>query len=166
MPRAERPPAAGPPDTGIGSALHQIFAFNSPTYGFNLSLSLPLRNSSAEAQMADSLINQTGDAYQERNEQQQVRQDVLLADTRLRSAVAVVKSATTARDLAQKNVDAENQKYTLGSITLFEVLQAQVQLSNVQLTLLNAYTSYQEAEIAYQRATWTLLSTLGMQVGN
>ena len=82
------------------------------------------------------------------------------------SIVAVVKSATTARDLAQKNVDAENQKYTLGSITLFEVLQAQVQLSNVQLTLLNAYTSYQEAEIAYQRATWTLLSTLGMQVGN
>ncbi|HVA63867.1 MAG TPA: TolC family protein, partial [Terriglobales bacterium] len=153
-------------DTGLGTALNQIFAFASPTYGFSLSLSLPLRNSNAEAQLADSLVSQTSDAYQERSEQQQIRQDVLLADTRLRMAVEVVKSAATARDLAQKNVDAEQQKYTLGSITVFELLQAQVQLSNAQLTLLNAYTSYQEAEIAYERATWTLLSKLGVRIGN
>ncbi|HEY7839598.1 MAG TPA: TolC family protein [Terriglobales bacterium] len=151
-------------DTGLGTALHQIFAFASPTYGFSLSLSLPLRNSSAEAQLANSLISQTSDAYQQRTEEQQIRQEVLLADTRLRMAVEVVRSAGTARDLAQKNVDAEQQKYTLGSITVFELLQAQVQLSNAQLTLLNAYTSYQEAEIAYERATWTLFSKLGVRV--
>jgi outer membrane protein TolC len=70
----------------------------------------------------------------------------------------------TARDLSQKNVAAEQQKYTLGTVTVFELLQAQVQLSNAELTLLGAYTSYQEAQIAYQRATWTLLDKLGLKV--
>jgi len=156
--------SVGGTTTGFGTALGQVFGFGSPTYGFSLSLNLPLRNSSAEAQLANSLISQTNHAYQQRNEAQLVRQDVLLADTRLRMAVAVVQSAITARDLSQKNVDAEQQKYTLGTITVFELLQAQVQLSNAQLTLLDAYTSYQEAQIAYQRATWTLLDKLGLQV--
>lgn len=156
--------SVGGVSSGFGDALHQLFAFGSPTYGFTLSLQLPLRNSGGEAQLANALVSETNHAYQERNEAQQVRQDVLLADTRLRMAVAVVQSAITARDLSQKNVAAEQQKYTLGTITVFELLQAQVQLSNAQLTLLGAYTSYQQAEIAYQRATWTLFSHLGLQV--
>lgn len=154
----------GGASSGFGDALHQLFAFGSPTYGFNLSLQLPLRNSGGEAQLANSLVSETNHAYQERNEAQQVRQDVLLADTRLRMAVAVVQSALEARDLANKNVAAEQQKYTLGTITVFELLQAQVQLSNAQLTLLGAYTGYQQAEIAYQRATWTLLAHLGIHI--
>ncbi|MGH9415798.1 MAG: TolC family protein [Terriglobales bacterium] len=150
--------------SGFGSALNQVFGFGAPTYGFTLSLQLPLKNSAGEAAVADSLISQTNDAYQLRNERQQVAQDVRLADTKLRMAVAVVQSATTARDLAQKNVDAEQQKYTLGSITVFELLQAQVQLSGAQSTLLSSYTNYQEAEIAYERATWTLLQKLNLTV--
>lgn len=156
--------SVGGSSSGFGDALHQVFGFGSPTYGFTLSFSLPLRNSVGEAQLANSLVAQTNHAYQERNETQQVRQEVLLADTKLRMAAAVVQSATTARDLSQKNVDAEQQKYTLGTITVFELLQAQVQLSNAQLTLLGAYTSYQEAEIAYERATWTLLDKLGLRI--
>jgi len=156
--------SVGGSSSGFGSALHQVFGFGSPTYGFTLSLNLPLRNSAGEAQMENSLVSQASHAYQARNETQQITQDVHLADTQLRMAAAVVQSATTARELAQKNVDAENQKYQLGSITVFELLQAQVQLSNAQLTLLGAYTSYQEAQIAYERATWTLLDKLRLKV--
>src|SRR6185437_9363978 len=151
--------------TGFGSALHQVFGFGSPTYGFSLSLNLPLRNSSGESQLANALVSQTTHAYDVRNETQQITQDVRVADTQVRMAAAVVQSATTARDLAQKNVDAEQQKYQLGSITVFELLQAQVQLSGAQSTLLGAYTNCQIAEIAYQRATWTVLDRLGLKVG-
>jgi outer membrane protein TolC len=150
--------------SGFGTALNQVFNFGSPTYGFNLQLTLPLRDSRSEATLADALVSQTNHAYQLRNEEQQVRQDVSVADTQLRMAVEVVKSATLARDLAQKNVDAYQQKYTLGSITVFELLQAQVQLSDAQSTLLSAYTSYQIAEIAYERALWTLLPKLHLTV--
>lgn len=150
--------------TGFGNALGQVFDFGFPTYGFSLSLNLPLRNSAGRAQLSNSLVSEASHAYQERNEAQQVTQEVRLADTQLSMAAAVVHSAMTARDLSQKNVAAEQQKYTLGSITVFELLQAQVQLSNAELTLLGAYTSYQEAQIAYQRATWTLLDKLGLKV--
>ncbi|HEY8054930.1 MAG TPA: TolC family protein [Terriglobales bacterium] len=150
--------------SGFGNALNQVFNFGSPTYGFNLQLTLPLRDSRSEATLANALVAQTNHAYQLRNEEQQVRQDVSVADTQLRMAVEVVKSATLARDLAQKNVDAYQQKYTLGSITVFELLQAQVQLSDAQSTLLSAYTSYQIAEIAYERALWTLLPKLHLTV--
>lgn len=156
--------SSGGVTTGFGNALNQLFGFGSPTYGFTLSLQLPLRNSAGEAQLANSLVSQANHAYQERSETQEIRQEVLLADTQLRMAVNVVQSAITARDLAQKNVAAEQQKYTLGSITVFELLQAQVQLSNAQLTLLGAYTSYQQALIAYQHATWTLFPSLGLTV--
>jgi outer membrane protein len=150
--------------SGFGSALGQVFGFGSPTYGFSLSLNLPLRNSAGEASLANALVAQTTAAYQERDERQQITQEVRLADTQLRMAVVVVRSAISARNLAQQNVAAEQQKYQLGSITVFELLQAQVQLSNAKLTLLGAYTAYQQARIAYERATWTLLDQLHLTV--
>jgi outer membrane protein len=150
--------------SGFGSALGQVFGFGSPTYGFTLSLNLPLRNSAGQAALANALVAQTAAAYQQRNERQQITQEVRLADTQLRMAVAVVHSAITAQKLAQDNVAAEQQKYQLGSITVFELLQAQVQLSNAKLTLLGAYTGYQQARVAYERATWTLLRKLKLSV--
>ena len=75
---------------------------------------------------------------------------------------ATIESATQARDLAQKNVEAEQQKYELGTITAFEVLDSQTRLASAESVLLNAFVGYQEAYISYQRATWTLLDGLGM----
>lgn len=150
--------------SGFGSALSQVFGFGSPTYGFNLQLTLPLRNSRVEAQMANDLTTQTSYALNARNEEQQIRQDVRLADTQVRMAVAEIHSAITARDLSQKNVDYEQQEYLLGATTEFELLQAQVQLSQAQSSVLNAYTNYQVAQIAYERAIWTLLPSMGLSL--
>lgn len=154
----------GGSSTGFGTAVNQVFGFNSPTYGFSLQLQLPLRDSANEANLANALVSQTQHAYQLRDERQQISQDVRLADTQMRMAVSIVQSATTARDLAQKNVDAEQQKYQLGSITVFELLQAQVQLSSAQSQLLSAYTNYRRSQIAYDRATWSLLDSLHIKV--
>ncbi|HET9784918.1 MAG TPA: TolC family protein, partial [Terriglobales bacterium] len=154
----------GGSSTGLGNDFNQLFGFDSPTYGFSLRLTLPLRNSSAEAQLANSLVAQTQTEYQIRNEEQQIRQDVRLADTQLRMAVQVVKSATTARDLSKKNVAAETQAYQLGTTTLFQLLQGQVQLSDLQSSLVSAYTSYQIAKIAYERAVFSLLTSMHLKV--
>ncbi|MGH9477366.1 MAG: TolC family protein [Terriglobales bacterium] len=154
----------GGSSSGFGNALGQVFGFGSPTYGFSLNLTLPLRNSRVEAQMANDLTTQTSYALNARNEEQQIRQDVRLADTQVRMAVAEIKSAVTARDLSQKNVDYEQQEYLLGATTEFELLQAQVQLSQAQSSVLSAFTSYQEARIAYERAIWTLLPSMGLKL--
>jgi outer membrane protein TolC len=147
---------------GLPQTLGQIFALNSPGYGAGLQLTLPFRSTAALAQLADALVNRTRDRYSERQVQQQVAQDVRQAITSIELANATIESAALARDYAQKNVEAEQQKYELGTITAFEMLDSQTRLAAAESSLLNAYVGYQEAYVSYQRATWTLLDGLGM----
>jgi outer membrane protein TolC len=109
-------------------------------------------------------VNKTRDTYSERQIQQQITQDVRQAITALQLADASIDAAVLARDLAQKNVTAEQQKYELGSITAFEVLDSQTRLSSAESALLNANVGYQQAYISYQRATAMLLDGLGMVI--
>jgi outer membrane protein TolC len=147
---------------GLPQTLGQVFGLNTPSYGAGLQLTLPLRSTAARAQLADALVSKTRDQYSERQVRQQVVQDVRLALNSLELANATIEAATKARDLAKKNVEAEQQKYELGTITAFEVLDSQSRLSSAQSALLNAYVGYQQAYVSYQRATWTLLDGLGM----
>ena len=149
---------------GLPDTLGQVFGFNSPGYGAGLQVTLPIRSSSARAQLADALVNRTRDRYTERQTEQLIAQDVRQAITSIDLANASIDSAKLARDLAQKNVEAEQQKYELGTITAFEVLDSQSRLASAQSSLLNAYVGYQQAFVSYRRATWTLLDGLGMVV--
>jgi outer membrane protein len=154
-----QPPAS---NTGIGTALSQTLGFNFPGYGAGLQVTLPLHSKAAQAQLADALVNKTRDAYTERQVQQQITQDVRQALNAIDLANASIDAAVRARDLAQKNVEAEQQKYELGSITAFEVLDSQTRLASAESAVLNAFVGYQEAFINYQRATAVLLDGLGM----
>jgi len=147
---------------GLGESLGQVFGFNAPSYGAGLQLTLPVRGTSARAQLAQVLINKTRDQYNERQVQEQIVEDVRKALNAIDLANATVEAAVIARDLSKKNVDAEQQKYELGTITAFELLDSQTQLATAESSLLNAHVGYQQAYVAYQRATWTLLDGLGM----
>jgi outer membrane protein len=147
---------------GLPDTLGQVFGFNSPGYGAGLQVTIPIRSSSARAQLADALVNRTRDRYNERQTEQLIAQDVRQAITSIDLANASIESAKLARDLAQKNVEAEQQKYELGTITAFEVLDSQSRLATAESSLLNAYVGYQQAFVSYRRATWTLLDGLGM----
>jgi outer membrane protein TolC len=153
----------GPPPVpgGLGDALSQTLGFNYPGYGAGLQISLPIHSKAAQAQLADSLVNKTRDQYTERQLQQQITLDVRLALNSLELANATIEAAVKARDLAQKNVDAEQQKYELGSVTAFELLDSQNNLASAQSAVLNAYVGYQQAFVNYQRSTAALLEGLG-----
>ncbi len=69
--------------------------------------------------------------------------------------------ARITRDLARKNVDDRQQKYEIGGIAPFELLDAQNRLASVEGALVAAHAAYQKSAIAYKRATWTLLEGLG-----
>jgi outer membrane protein len=147
---------------GLANVLGDVFTFNSPTYGAGVQISIPVRSTAAQVQLADALISKTRDQYSERLVRQQIIQDVRLTLNSLDLANATIQAATRARDLAKLNVEAEQQKYELGTITAFEVLDSQTRLSSSESALLNAHVGYQQAWISYQRATWTLLDGLGM----
>jgi outer membrane protein len=153
---------AVPISGGLGDALGQSAAFTYPSYGFGLQLTLPFRNSAAQGALSDALVNKVRDRYQERQIRQQIILEVRQAIHAIDLADASIEASRVARDLALKNVEAEQEKYELGSITVFELLDSQNRLASTETALLGAYVGYQQAYISYQRATWTLLDGLGM----
>src|SRR5262249_10823382 len=59
---------------GVGDALHQMFGFQTPFYGFALNVTLPVRSSAAQASLAEALVSRARDRYTERQLEQQVIQ--------------------------------------------------------------------------------------------
>ena len=165
-------PVSGPLGTGsttfipggLGDALHQMFAFQAPYYGFGINITIPVRSSSAQASLADALVSRARDQYTQRQLEQQIIQQVKLSTNQLNMSLAQIDASKTARDLAQKNVEAEQQKYELGGVTAFEVLDAQSRLASVEGSLLQAYVDYRKAVVSYERAVWTLLDGMGIIV--
>ncbi|HTS61186.1 MAG TPA: TolC family protein [Candidatus Acidoferrales bacterium] len=130
---------------GFTDALDQMFAFGYPVYSFGVNLTLPIKSHQASADMADAVVQKKRDALTVRTTQQQIRLDILNAVTNLEGSKEQLKLARIARDLAQKNYEAEKKKYELGTEQNQFVLQAQNDLvtaeSNVVINLINVRRS-------------------------
>lgn len=146
------PPAVIAPG-GFGDSFSQLGTFDFPTYGFNLQFRLPLRNRSAEANLGSALVAKRQSLYQLRQRQQTLWQEVRNAVHQLEQTRLSTAAARLARDLAQKNLEAEERKYELGVQTIFFVLEAQTQLAQAEQALLRAEIDYQRARIAFDRST-------------
>jgi outer membrane protein TolC len=149
---------------GVTDALGQMFGFGLPTYGFGLTLNLPLKNHVAAANLADATVSKKLDAYRLRSAEQGVRLQVLNAITNVENSRASVELAKTARDLAQKRVDAEGKKYELGIDTIFFLLTAQTDLTTAESQLVNQTINYRLSQLALLRALGTLLEERGIAV--
>ena len=152
------------PYPGYGETLKQIVGFDFPAYGIGVQLNFPFRNSTAKAQLSDALVSRVKDQYQKRSVQEVITLDVRQAIDNIELADASINAAGIARDLARKNVDAEQQKYQLGTITAFELLDSQTRLASSESAVLSAQVTYQQAFVNYQLATWTLLDGYGVIV--
>jgi outer membrane protein len=142
---------------GITDALSQLFGFSLPTYGFGLNLSLPIKNHVADANLRDATVGKKMDALRLRVIEQTIRLQVLNAITNIQNSRASVELAKTARDLAQKRVDAEQKKYELGIDQVFFVLAAQTDLTTAESQLVNQTISYRLNQLSLLRALGTLL---------
>ena len=142
---------------GFGDSLNQLFGFGFPTYGFTLTLNLPIRNRGAQADLGNALVSRRRDLYTERLLREQITLEVANAVHLLEQASLTVAASKQALDLAQKNLAAEQRKHQLGSETIFFVLEAQTELAQAETGLLQAQVSYQLAVAAVDHATGRLL---------
>jgi outer membrane protein len=149
---------------GLGDALSQISGFQFPTYSASLTLSLPIRNRAAEASVGTSEVNKKRDLFNQRATFQSIQLEARNAIHSLEQAKLSIGAAKIARDLTQKNLEAEQRKYDLGVDTIFFLLDAQAQLATADLTLVNAEVSYQLALTAVQHATGELLERYHVQI--
>jgi len=149
---------------GIGDALSQLFGFGYPTYQAGLSLTLPVRSRAASAAMATALVQKKQDALTVRNQQQNIRLQVLNAVTGLEGAKESLKLANTQREFAKLNLDAENEKYRLGTEINQNVINAQQQLAQAELAVVNAQISVRRSVLNLLTQTGELLDERGIVV--
>jgi HAE1 family hydrophobic/amphiphilic exporter-1 len=157
------PPAVIAPG-GFGNALDQVFAWDFPTYGFSVQLRLPIRNRAAESDLGTALVNKRRDLYSLRQREQAITLEARNAVHQLEQAKLTIGAARIARDLAQKNLEAEQRKYELGAQTIFFVLDAQTQLATAEQALLQAEIGYQRAVTSVERTIHTLLGRYQVQI--
>ncbi len=143
---------------GIGDSFSQLFGFNYPVYGMGLTLRLPLRDRRASADYADSLVNKRLDLLRLRNNEQQVRLDVLNAITQVENSRASVKLAEVQLDAAQKRLEGDQKRYDLGVITLFFLLDAQTAYNRAQSDLVRQAVNYRRNITTLSRQTGDLLA--------
>jgi outer membrane protein len=149
---------------GLGDALRQLRSFDFPTYGFSLQLRLPVKDRGVQADLGNALVGKRRSLYQLRSLEQAVTLEVRNAIHQLEQAKLSIAASRIARDLTQKNLEAEQRKYELGTQTLFFVLDAQTQLVQAELGLVQAQLSYQRAVAAVQTATGELLEKNRVQI--
>jgi outer membrane protein TolC len=104
--------------------------------------------------MADAIVAKKRDALNVRTTQQQIRLDILNAVTNLDGSKEQLKLAKIAREFAQKNMDAENKKYELGT----EINQNVILAQNV---LVQAESSVVTNQINVRRSLLNLLTKTG-----
>jgi outer membrane protein TolC len=146
------------------SSVNQLFGFNYPTYFAQLSLSLPLKNRAAKAEMGNALVSRRSDLYNERLLREQIMLDVNNSVHQLEQAKLGIAAGKESLDLAKKNTAAEQRKYELGQGTIFLVLEAQTEQASAEQNLLQAEVGYQLAVAALDHATGELLGPYHVQI--
>jgi multidrug efflux system outer membrane protein len=149
---------------GLSDSLNQLFGFGYPSWGFSLTLNLPVRNRGGQAALGSALVSRRRDLYTERQVREQITFDVSNAVHLLEEAKISMAANKEAVELARKTMAAEQRKYELGTGQIFLVLEAQTELAAAEQSLLQAEISYRVAVAAVDYATGNLLEPYGVQI--
>jgi outer membrane protein TolC len=149
---------------GLGTIWSQILGRHFPDYSVGFQLNVPLRNRSAQADMAIDQLNIRQGELRQREQINQVRVDVQNAVIGLQQARARYQAAQKSRVLQEQTLEAEQKKYTLGASTIFFVIQAQRDLAQAQQTEVVAQSQYNHARVQLEQATGDTLKVNNVNI--
>jgi outer membrane protein TolC len=127
-------------------------------------LNVPLRNRTAQADIARDQLALRQSELRQRQELNQVRVDVQNALIGLQQSRSRYQAAQKSRVLQEQTLDAEQKKYALGASTIFFVIQAQRDLAQAQAVEVAALSTYNRARVSLDRATGQILETYNVSV--
>lgn len=162
-------PATGQPTgryitTGYPRAISQVFQNEFPAWTVGFNVGVPITNIGARAEKRRAELDlersQVNRLSFEQTIALNVRQTARDVDTASRSIAAT----RTAREAAERNLEAERKRYENGMTTNFQVLQVQQQLSDARVRELQAQVGYQQALSAYHRAVGDILDIRSISV--
>lgn len=142
---------------GVGQELSQFIHVKYPEYSIGFSLTIPIKNRSALADNARASLQERQSEISVQNTQNQIGVEVRTASISLMQTKAAVTAAASAVEFSRQSEDAEEKKRAAGLSTPYNVILAQRNLLEAQLTEAQARASYANALVEMERAMGVLL---------
>ena len=143
---------------GYGQSLDNLLLNRFNNFKVGVSLSLPLRNRTAQAQLGRSLVEGQRLATQREQLEQAIQVDVRNALQVVRTAEARLRAAGANRSASEQQYESEKRKLDAGQSTVFLVLDRQTTLTTARGNELRAQTDLNKAIADLQRATGNALN--------
>jgi outer membrane protein TolC len=152
------------PSNGYGTVLTNLFNSTAPDKGLGFSMTIPIRNRSAQAQQARSLMEYRQAELRLAQLYTQIRMQVVNAQFALTNDRAEVQSSLAARDYAQQSLDAEQKKLHLGASTTALVLQQERNLAVAENNLIAANAAFAKDRAGLYQVLATTLQHYGINL--
>jgi outer membrane protein len=137
--------ACGPntvPNIGYPEVLNGLVNSSSPNKGVEFTFTLPIRNRTAQADQARSLIEYRQAEMHLEQLYTQIRMQVVQQKYALTNDRAQVQAAQASVDYARQSLDAEQKKLSLGASTTTNVLTQESNLAKAENNLITANLTY------------------------
>jgi outer membrane protein TolC len=143
------PPVLSTTQRSFGSALGDVFRNDFRTWSVQLNLTYPIGTSQAEAGLAATRLQRQQQTTGLQELEVQITQAVREAARQVSTTLKRVEATTLARQFAQRRLEAEEKRMTVGLSSTFALVQAQRDLSSAKQAELNAIILYNKALISF-----------------
>jgi len=149
---------------GASEAFKDAFGFKYRNWSVRLNLSIPLSNMISRASYAQAELNMDQALLNMKNQEKQVVLEIRNAVRSLQTTYKQVQAYKVARELAEKKLQAEEDKLRVGQSTNYTVLQFQRDLTNARMAELQAIISYNLAQVGLDRSTGVILEKRNVKI--
>jgi outer membrane protein len=134
----------------FGDVLRDVFGNDFKTWSVALNVSYPLGTSTADAAVAQGKLQKQQQQTSLADLEMQIATAVREAGRQVNTNLKRVEATRKARELAEKRLEAEQKRFTVGLSTTFELFQAQRDLSRARQAELNATIDYNRSLVDFE----------------
>jgi outer membrane protein len=144
------------PERSIGAirsfsdVLRDVFGNDFRTWSVAVNVSYPLGTSQADAAVAQGKLQKQQQQTTLEAFEMEVARAVREAGRQVNTNLKRVEATRKARELAEKRLEAEQKRFTVGLSTTFELFQAQRDLSRARQSELNATIDYNRSLVDFE----------------
>jgi outer membrane protein TolC len=151
---------------GIDGALKQTTSFQYPNWNLGLTLSIPVANLFSKANLAQAKLNMRQAMLELENQKEQIYLEIKNAVRSVDANYKRILAYTTARELAEQKLAAEEEKRRVGMSTNYMVLSYQRDLANARISELNSIIAYNVSLAALEKSMGTNLKSKNIKLSD
>ncbi|TKJ33906.1 hypothetical protein CEE39_03220 [bacterium (candidate division B38) B3_B38] len=153
----QEPKLLGVIEGGLGGAMKDVFSLDYRDWNIGFNISLPIQNRAAESAHARSKVELTQEEARLKNLELSIILEVRQAVRAVETNIKRVEATRKARELAEKQLEAEQKKFAVGTSTNFQVLRLQTDLATAMSNERRVIVDYNISLFALKRVMGTLL---------